>query len=84
MKYQLPLILFDPECPLCTRFKQGLEYLDKSLHFESARNDDEVKNVGVEWAIAQSQELIKAKVPCLHFYSMGKSTAIQQVASKLF
>lgn len=40
MKYQLPLILFDPECPLCTRFKQGLEYLDKTLHFESARNDE--------------------------------------------
>ncbi len=40
MKYQLPLILFDPECPLCTRFKQGLEYLDKTLNFESARNDD--------------------------------------------
>ena len=40
MKYQLPLILFDPECSLCTRFKQGLEYLDKSLHFESARNDE--------------------------------------------
>jgi predicted DCC family thiol-disulfide oxidoreductase YuxK len=40
MKYQLPLILFDPECPLCTRFKQGLEHLDKGLHFESARNDE--------------------------------------------
>ena len=40
MKYHLPLILFDPECPLCTLFKQGLEYLDKSLHFESARNDE--------------------------------------------
>jgi methylenetetrahydrofolate reductase (NADPH) len=43
-----------------------------------------VKNVGVEWAIAQSKELIDAKVPCLHFYTMGKSTAIQQIASKLF
>lgn len=51
---------------------------------DKCKNDDEVKNVGVEWAIAQSQELMKAKVPCLHFYSMGKSTAIQQVASKLF
>ncbi len=40
MKYQLPLILFDPDCPLCTRFKQGLEYLDKSLHFESARSEE--------------------------------------------
>jgi methylenetetrahydrofolate reductase (NADPH) len=51
---------------------------------DKCKNDEEVKNVGVEWAIAQSQELIKAKVPCLHFYTMGKSTVIQQVASKLF
>ena len=40
MKYQLPLILFDPECPLCLRFKQGLEFLDKSLTFVSAREEE--------------------------------------------
>jgi len=40
MKYQLPLVLFDPECPLCLRFKQGLSYLDKNLTFVSAREDD--------------------------------------------
>jgi predicted DCC family thiol-disulfide oxidoreductase YuxK len=40
MKYQLPLILFDPECPLCLRFKQGLEYLNKDLSFVSARKTD--------------------------------------------
>lgn len=51
---------------------------------DNCRNDNDVKNVGVEWAIQQSKELIKANVPCLHFYSMGKSTAIQQIASKLF
>lgn len=51
---------------------------------EKCRNDDEVKNVGVEWSIQQAKELMDAKVPCLHFYSMGKSTAIQQIASKLF
>lgn len=39
MKYQLPLILYDPECPLCVRFKQGLQYLSNNLHFESARED---------------------------------------------
>lgn len=37
MKYQLPLILYDPECPLCLRFKQGLHFLDKNLNFVSAR-----------------------------------------------
>ena len=39
MNYHLPLILFDPECPLCVRFKQGLEYLDKNLNFVSARDE---------------------------------------------
>ena len=51
---------------------------------DNCKTEDDVRNVGVEWAIQQSKELIKAKVPCLHFYSMGKSNAIQQIASKLF
>lgn len=33
MKYQLPLVIYDPACPLCLRFKQGLEYLNKDLNF---------------------------------------------------
>lgn len=40
MKYHLPLVLYDPECPLCLRFKQGLEFLDKNLNFVSARDED--------------------------------------------
>jgi predicted DCC family thiol-disulfide oxidoreductase YuxK len=40
MNYQLPLILFDPECPLCLRFKQGIQYLDKNLTFVSARDEE--------------------------------------------
>lgn len=40
MKYHLPIILFDPECPLCLRFKQGLSYLDEKLTFVSAREED--------------------------------------------
>ncbi len=51
---------------------------------ENCRSDQDVKNVGIEWAISQSKELIKHGVPCLHFYSMGKSSAIHQVASQLF
>ena len=39
MKYHLPHVLYDPECPLCLRFKQGLEFLDKDLCFISARDE---------------------------------------------
>jgi predicted DCC family thiol-disulfide oxidoreductase YuxK len=39
MKYHLPIVLYDSECPLCLRFKQGLEYLDKNLNFISARDE---------------------------------------------
>jgi methylenetetrahydrofolate reductase (NADPH) len=51
---------------------------------DHCRTDDDVKNVGIEWAINQAKELVKHKVPCLHFYSMGKSTAIQKIASALY
>lgn len=46
--------------------------------------DQQVKKVGIEWAIHQSRELMKANVPCLHYYSMGKSGAIFDIAKELF
>lgn len=51
---------------------------------EKCKTDADVRAVGVEWSIAQAKELMNAKVPCLHFYSMGKPTAIQQIASTLY
>ncbi|MBY0518703.1 MAG: methylenetetrahydrofolate reductase [NAD(P)H] [Bacteriovoracaceae bacterium] len=51
---------------------------------EKCKDDKQVRQVGIEWAIAQSKELIQHKAPCLHFYSMGKSNAIQEIASALY
>lgn len=51
---------------------------------EKCKTDAEVKEVGIEWCIAQSQELIKEKVPCLHYYTMGTSETTRRVASKVF
>lgn len=39
MNDHLPIVLYDPECPLCLRFKQGLQYLDNSINFISARDE---------------------------------------------
>jgi methylenetetrahydrofolate reductase (NADPH) len=40
---------------------------------EKCKDNDAAKKVGVEWGIQQSKELIKAGVPVLHFYTMGKN-----------
>lgn len=51
---------------------------------EQCKDNKEVRQVGVEWAIQQSKELLEANVPVLHFYSMGKSDNIHAIASELF
>ncbi|MBL0330918.1 MAG: methylenetetrahydrofolate reductase [NAD(P)H] [Bacteroidetes bacterium] len=51
---------------------------------EKCKTDAEVKEVGIEWCIQQSKELIKAGAPCLHYYTMGTSEVTRRVASKVF
>jgi methylenetetrahydrofolate reductase (NADPH) len=51
---------------------------------EKCRDNAAARQVGVEWAIQQSRELMKFGVPTLHFYSMGKSDPIYKIAKELF
>ena len=51
---------------------------------EKCADNKEVRQVGVEWAIAQSKELIAAGVPLVHYYSMGKSSNIEAIAKEVF
>lgn len=51
---------------------------------EKCKNNAEIRQVGIEWAIQQSLELKAAGVPVLHYYSMGKSENIRQIASQVF
>ena len=51
---------------------------------EKCKNNKEVRQVGIEWSILQSKELLKANVPLLHYYSMGKSTNIEAIAKEVF
>ncbi|WP_187477508.1 methylenetetrahydrofolate reductase [NAD(P)H] [Amniculibacterium sp. G2-70] len=48
------------------------------------KNNQQVRQVGVEWAIQQSKELLANQVLVLHFYSMGKSDNIVQIARAVF
>src|SRR5688572_31397291 len=51
---------------------------------EKCKDNAAVKELGIEWAIKQSKELMKKGVPTLHFYSMGKSDPIYRIAKELF
>lgn len=57
---------------------------DLSEAVEKCKDNASVKEVGIEWCIEQSKELIKHNVPTLHFYSMGKSDPIYRIAKALF
>ena len=51
---------------------------------EKCKNNAEIRQVGIEWAIQQSIELKAAGVTVLHYYFMGKSENIRQIASQIF
>ena len=51
---------------------------------EKCKDNAQVREVGIEWAIAQSKELTEFGVPALHFYTMGKSDNICKIARAIF
>jgi methylenetetrahydrofolate reductase (NADPH) len=57
---------------------------DLSDAVEKCKTKEEVRAVGIEWAITQSKQLMDAGVPVLHYYSMGKSGSVLKIAKELF
>jgi len=49
-----------------------------------AKDNDHVKQIGIEWCIEQSKELVAAGIPVLHYYSMGKAENIKAIAKEIF
>lgn len=52
--------------------------------FVSAKTLEAKRQVGIEWCVAQSQELKAAGVPCLHYYTMGDVDTIKKIAESVF
>lgn len=71
-----------------------LSYLPKTFNIDlpeilvkevlKCKNQQQVREVGIEWAITQSKELIAAGVPVMHYYTMGKSDNIIKIARGAF
>jgi methylenetetrahydrofolate reductase (NADPH) len=48
------------------------------------KNAEQIKQVGIEWAIQQSRELKAANVPCIHYYTMSRSDTTVAIAREVF
>ncbi|MFW5955180.1 MAG: methylenetetrahydrofolate reductase [NAD(P)H] [Rhodothermales bacterium] len=85
---EVPII---PGIKILTSKKQ-LQLLPRHFHVEIPTDlaeeaatvpDDRVKDVGIEWAIRQSEELMSAGVPCVHFYIMQSADSVSRVVGTL-
>ena len=56
--------------------------LVRAVH--AAPDDNAVRDIGVEWCIAQSKELKAAGVPCLHYYTMGDVKTIKRIVEAVY
>ena len=57
---------------------------DLSDAIEACKDNRAARQVGVEWCIQQSKELMEFGVPSLHYYSMGKAEPVYNIAKELF
>lgn len=58
--------------------------VELSRELDKCKDNNAARQVGIEWAVTQSRELMEAGVPVLHYYSMGKSRSVYEVAKQLF
>jgi len=72
--------------------KSHLRLLPKYFHTEipeelaaevDAADPEDVEDIGVEWAIRQTEELMEAGVPCIHFYIMSSADTVKRVVEPL-
>jgi len=76
-----------------TRRKQ-LQSLPRMFHINipeeltkevlKTETDDQAREVGIEWCIAQSRELKEKGVPCIHYYTMGDEDTIRRIVKAIY
>lgn len=60
--------------------------LPEELYHEAlkCKTDEELKQVGIEWAIGQCRELMANGAPSLHFYTVSAVDSIEQIAKEIY
>ncbi len=71
-----------------------LSILPKTFHLDmpealsealsKCKNNDEAREVGIEWCTMQAKDLKSHGVPCIHFYTMSTATSVREIAKQVF
>lgn len=56
---------------------------DLVQQFEEAKTQQERLQIGIDYAVTQTEELLNANVPCIHFYVMADAKHVKQVMLRL-
>ena len=57
--------------------------LPDELHNEAVENIEHIQEIGTRWAIKQSEELINAGVPIIHYYLMNDTSCMLNILNHL-
>ncbi len=57
---------------------------DLAEAIDACKDNAAARQVGKEWCIAQSKELIDFGVPCIHYYTMGRVSTFVDIAREIF
>ncbi len=57
---------------------------DFAKELRRCKNNDEVKQVGVEWCTQQALDLKKNGVPIIHFYTMMATQSVRKIAEAVY
>jgi len=71
-----------------------LTILPKTFHLDlpealakeaiKCKSDEEIKQLGIEWGVAQCKELIQHGVPSIHFYTVSAVDSIKEIAKLIY
>ncbi|MBK8673798.1 MAG: methylenetetrahydrofolate reductase [NAD(P)H] [Bacteroidetes bacterium] len=50
---------------------------------EKCKTPEAEKQLGIEWCISQSKELLKAGIPCLHYYTMSDVKMVSEIVKNV-
>lgn len=48
------------------------------------KTDADAKALGIEWGVAQCKDLIRHGVPSIHFYTLGATDSVAEIARKIY